>query len=200
MEKLAFEFIDKIRAGYLIFYCSMNQNPEHECLLLPMSIYNWYIKAKENQSNTFKFKKGYKNGVVTITKKSYKNNNYMKLEFDNKYIHIPNSKFNKISKVYSFQAYIAINIYNGNGQLMCYNFRFLKSYNTRSKAIYFMEKFACRFASIYRKYFIDDNISGINNFELFQGDIIYEHNFIFREKYGNGTANYNFMIISVENE
>ena len=188
MNTLILDLIDKIPNGYLIRFYTKD-NIDSGVMVIPTQAYDWFIKAPVSSSKTYELE--YKNGStnITITKKIRSKSYCMKIEFMNNVLYIPNSEFNTTTKTFCFQTYIDIRAYDNNGQLEYSSYRFLKNYDTRSKAIYFIEKFAYRFTSLYKKWFIK---------ELFHGNIIYEHAYMFKAKDGNGTAIYTFTITSVE--
>lgn len=204
MNTLLLDLIDKTQKGYIIRYYAMD-NSKYGAIMLPIKIYEWYEYADISESNTYNIRqtKESKYVKITITKKlsPYNNLCYMKINFSNNVLYIQDTEFGKMAKAYCFQTYIDIKVYDGNSRLNYHNYRFLKNYDTRSKAAYFMDKYAHKFSLLYNKWFISDEVTYnvINKaLEPFNNNIIYEHEYIFRPKEGNGFAVYTFTIVSVE--
>lgn len=201
MNKLILDFIDKNKNGYIIKYCDYYGTGG--AIFLPIKIYKWYVSAYENDSTTFKINYLSKNINAKVSKIPTLNNNNMKIKFDNNILYIPDYEFNKITKSYCFQIVIEISVYDEfNHRLIYHHYKFLKNYDTRSKAIYYMEKFVSGFIKFYNKWFIHDDITyDGDNIPLgpYHGDIIYEHECMFDCMHDDGVyAKYKFFILSIE--
>jgi len=202
MNKLILDLIDKTPYGHFIKYCTTSAIPLYGAIIMPTKIYNWYVNASVSDSINYKMKIREDSYIkIKLTKINNKGINHAEFGFNNNILSIPDNKFIKSSKAFNFQAFIDIKILDGNGRLISHNYRFLNNYDTRTKAIYFIDKFASRFAMLYKKWFINDiimhNVLDVA-FELFHSDVLYEHQYIFRNKNDNGTTIYTFSIISVE--
>lgn len=199
MNRLILDLIDKTSNGYIVRYCTID-NMKYGVMYLPTKIYSWFNSAPIESSNTYKVKYD-TDTKITVTKELLSNNCYMKIEFADNVLYIPNSEFNKIAKSYCFQTFVDIKVLDDNGQLEYHDYKFLKNYDTRSKAVYFIDKFSEKFKLFYNKWFIHDKITYdiVNKaLELFSNGLIYEHEYVFKNKYENGIVLYTFMIISVE--
>lgn len=207
MNRVELDLIDKSQDRYIIRYYD-NTQKLYKALVLPINIYNKYKSSSVGDNPiVYKMKRQYDSDYINIVITKIKSlnyndrNSYMKIEFSDSVLYIPDSKFIKIAKTYCFQTFVDIKLINGNGQVNYHNYRFLKNYDTRSKAIYFMDKFACRFPMFYKKWFIrDEVVYDIMDeaLEIFNGSILYEHEYIFKCRDGNGTAVYTFTILSIE--
>lgn len=210
MNTLILDLIDRHHDGYIIQCNNIKLNKYH-VLYLPMSIYNWYTNdAMPFESTTYstKINKDDKYTDVTITKEMELNYNQlnpsgwrMKIEFKNNLLYISDNKFIKVSKSYCFQTFVDIKIFDGNSRLTHHNYKFLKNYDTKSKAVYFINKFAHRFSLIHKKYLKGNKVTFdivLPSIVPFHSDIIYEHEYMYRTKDGNGTALYKFTIVVIE--
>lgn len=199
MKTLILDLIDKTPDRYIIRYCTGDNIPLYGAMLLPMKIYNWYKSADISDTTTYKMKSS-GDTEYTVTKLLLKNRIHMKIEFSDYVIYIPDRKFIKIAKCFCYQVYINAKIFDSNGKLSYHKYKFLNNYDTKSKAVYFTDKFEYKFSSIYKKYLIKDTIlyNSIDYLEVFHENIIYEHEYIFNNKDGNGVGSYTFTIISIQ--
>ena len=166
---------------------------------MPNNIYNWYKDANIYDSTSYTLQSLLPPDIcmdVHVTKLQRS----MKIKFGEDTVCVPDEEFIKIYKAFCFQTFLDIKLIDGNNQVYHHSYKFLKNYDTRSKAVYFMDKFAVKFSYFYRQWFIDCNAiyDGVSNLEVFHVDVIYESEYIFRTKDNNGKAVYTFSIISVE--
>ena len=200
---LMLDLIDKTPDKYIIKFSTIDGS-NTGAILLPEKIYSWYKTAPVYGTTSYECETKYGNSKIRITKYpqfKYNDKYYMKINFMDFSMTIPDNKFIKLTKSYCFQSFIDIRILNGNGQVIESNYRFLKNYDTRSKAIYFIDKFANKFCDINKKWFLFDEVTfniADKAMELFGGDLLYEHRYSFRCKDNNNIAVYTFIIISIE--
>lgn len=206
MTALILELLDKIAKGYIIYCHSDSVSSsiiKEEYIFLPNEFYKWYKLASVGDCTYYRLEKSKCKYInITITKLiSYHNEYCMELEFDDCIVIIPDNKFNKETKFYCFQTFVDYKVFDGNSQLIDHGYKFLKNYDTRSKAFYYIDKFIFGFKKFYKEYFIIDKIefnTVTKALELFHGDILYEQTLTFKNRDGNGVTTYTFMIVSVE--
>lgn len=208
MERVILDFVDKCNKGYIIFFTNRS-NTEKGNILLPYTIVKQSKTANAWSSNsyTIHLTKNSKNDInVTVQKVPFysKQNGYsLKLVFNGKELYVPDKVLNKKAKLYCFQSSIDVKVYDNTGQLICTNYKLLKNYDTKSKAVYMTNKFGSLFAGLYDKWLITDKIGydiSNNLFELFHGDLIFEHEFIFKTKDSIGIAIYTFAVNIIEKD
>ena len=198
MARLIVELIDKIPKGFIIL-CSDGLHTPEKSIMIPNNIYNWYKDADIYDSTSYILKSLSSPDICTevyVTKLQKS----MKIKFGEDTVSVPDKEFIKIYKAFCFQTFLDIKLFDGNSRIYDHSYRFLKNYDTRSKAFYFIDKFAIKFAYFYKRWFIDCNAvyDGLSNLEVFHGDVIYECEYKFKTRDGNGTAVYTFSIVSVE--
>ena len=192
--KLMLELIDKVKDGYIIYYSDFT-NRVRDFVFFPYIICD---KLKTSKGMQYEVNVNGKISRVTVLL----NNNKYIFELGDDILSIPAIKFdNNKYKAYTFQTYINIQIMDSFDQVIGNSYRFLKNYDTKFKARYYTDKFSFKFANLYKKYFIGSEVVHdlINsNNELYNGDIVFEHNYLFHLKNFNGRVMYSFIIVSVE--
>ena len=194
---LILDFVDKSKDDHItIKYCTRD-NIAGGVIFLPMSAYEWYLSACVGSSSAFKLIARNTTARISKVGTKYQDVYKMKIEFDDGVLYIPEHKFNKSTKAYCFQNVIEVTVYE-NGIMTYHKYKFLKNYNTRSEAIYYLEKYVKRFIEYYEKELLEDEVVyGDNGLLLYHGDIIYEHRAVF-STVNLGYANYNCYIMSIE--
>jgi hypothetical protein len=210
MNRLILDFVEKFSKGYIIHYIDYSSDYSKGSIFLPNKILNEYasaeIKSKCKYKIRFLKRTKYEDVSVTVTKINSPNKSkerYIKLEFNDSVLYAPYKLLNKNTKSYCFQAFIDINIYDNNGLLLYRSYKFLKNYDTRSKAKYYIRKYAKRFGNIHKKWYINDTVEHDltdDIIELFNGDMIYSHSYAFNCKNSNNIAIYTYTIMSIERE
>jgi hypothetical protein len=201
------DFVEKIPKGYILHYID-DENNNKSGILLPNDVFNEFTKAKIGSSckYTIHFPKKYgrEDLEVRITKAPQYDKSkevcYVKLEFDDNILYAAYGLFKKKAKPFCFQSIIDVKIYDMNGNILSNTYRFLKCYDTKSKAIYFTRKLAHRFSNLYKKYHIENKVvyDASNNLDLVNGNIIYELECVFNSRIRSGIAVYTFTVLSVE--
>lgn len=205
MNKLILDFVDKTPIGYIIRYCTKGPNPVYGTIALPINIFNWYKSAKIFDSIDYEIKNLNRSDLITVTKMAklltVDDCYYMHIKFNNNSLIVEDKHFDERIKSYCFQSVIFIECIDNNSNLIYNKCKFLKNYNTRSKAVYYTDKFAYRFKMFYHKYFISDEVTfdtSDKNIELIHEDTIYEHKYIFKND--KCITIYTFNIIIIEKE
>lgn len=199
MNVLILDLIDKLPKRYIIRYCDGGVHPLYGIIQLPTRIYKWFKDADINSETSFRLKP--ESTIHYITKIMAHNKQYMKIQFSDNVLYIPDSKFSKIAKSYCYQVYIDCKVYNSAGQFMYHKYKFLNNYDTKSKAIYYTNKYKRKFSAIYKKLLMTDRVlyNGINSsLQVYHENMIYEHEYLFNNKNGDGTSSYTFTIISIQ--
>lgn len=197
------DFIDKDHGDYIIkCVCEKHDGKFWQTLMITSEIYKWFVNAKINDKANYKQKQKNQIIIIYLTKLSKNGKLILRAEFGDNVVDIDEIRFKKRAKVYRYQLAVDIKVFDGLNNFESYNYRFLKNYSTKSKACYYCDKIGHNFAKMYKKYFIDDQISvnTTDTLDLFQENLIYSHEYIFNCKDNPGTAYWQFMIIQVECE
>lgn len=200
--KLELDLIDRVPYGYIVQY-RKTIDSRSERIIIPKQIYNLYKSLPMSLCKKCRIKNFSNKYIKAIVSKQKKNNKYcMRIEFADGVLYIQDNMFNKPQKVYRFQNICHIVILDDVGRITSSKYSFFKSYDTSIKARYYIDKYADKFYNIYKKWHISNQVTydrSNENYELFNGDIIYENRYAFlvttKPDY---IAMYEFCIISVE--
>lgn len=197
------DFVDKDHNDYIVkLICENHEGRHWQTLLITQEIYKWFTNAKINDKANYKQKQ--KDEVITIylTKLCKNDKIILRAEFKDNIVDINELHFKKRAKIYRYQLAVDVKVFDPFGALESYNYRFLKSYSTKTKACYYCDKIGHNFAKMYEKYFIKDNVSvnTTDSLALFHENLIYSHEYWFRCKDHPASACWQFMIVQIECE